>query len=346
MQQSIHIIVRKAGGLLILFLALSLVTRCKKEPDDGIIMTVMGPVPASRLGISLTHEHVLVDFIGADSVSESRWDREEVVKAALPFIRQVKDLGCNSFFECTPSYLGKDPLILKALSDSTGMNFITNTGYYGAGQNSKFIPDHGFTESADQLSQRWTKEWEEGINGTGIKPGFIKIAVIGDPLTDMDIKLVRAAALTHLETGLTIASHTGPAALAFGELDILKKEGVSPEAFIWVHAGSEKDINRLVEGARAGAWISIDNLNENNVAEIAGKISSLKDNGLLGKVLISHDAGWYDPALENGGEYRGYNILFEKLLPALRLEGFTEEEINTLLVKNPADAFRVRIRKL
>ncbi len=332
--------------ICVLLISIISLSRCRDKPAEGIIMTVNGPVSASQLGISLTHEHVLVDFIGADSVSESRWNREEVIKVAIPFIRQVQDLGCKSIFECTPSYLGKDPLILKALSDSTGMNFITNTGYYGAGQNNKYIPDHGFSESDGQLSQRWIKEWEEGINETGIKPGFIKIAVIGDPLTDMDIKLVRAAAKTHLETGLTIASHTGPAALAFEEIGILKNEGVSPEAFIWVHAGSEKDINKLVDGAREGAWVSIDNLNENNVADIAAKVNDLKVKGVLGKVLLSHDAGWFDPAKKNGGEYRGYNTLFEKLIPALKYKGLTEEEINTLLVKNPADAFQVRIRKL
>ena len=90
----------------------------------------------------------------------------------------------------------------------------------------------------------------------------------------------------------------------------------------------------------------VDNLNENNVSEIASKVNALRINNLLNKVLISHDAGWYDPAMENGGEYRGYNTLFEKLIPALKVEGLTEEEINTLLVKNPAHAFQISIRKL
>jgi len=344
MMKYVHITKRKIRCTLLLLLVLVLFDQCGKEPSGGIIMTVAGPLPASRLGISLTHEHVLVDFIGADSVNESRWNREEVIKTAFPFIRQIQEYGCNSFFECTPSYLGKDPLVLKALSDSTGMNFITNTGYYGAGENNKFIPRHGFTESADQLSQRWIKEWQEGIDGTGIKPGFIKIAVIGNPLTETDIKLVRAAAKTHLATGLTIASHTGPAVLAFEEIEILKSEGVSPEAFVWVHAGNERDIDRLVEGAGVGAWISLDNINENNTNDLAFKVIELKDRGVLGKVLLSHDAGWYDPAFENGGQFRGYTTIFEKLIPQLRQAGFTDEDIEILLIENPAKAFGIRIR--
>ena len=332
--------------IAVIIISLGLLNCCKKAPLEAVIMTVNGPLPASQLGISLTHEHILVDFIGADSTGESRWDKNEVVNVALPFVNQVKALGCKSFFECTPSFLGKDPLVLKALSDSTGINFITNTGYYGAGQDNKFIPRHAFTESAYQLSERWIKEWEEGINGTGIKPGFIKIAVAGDSLSVTGVKLVRAAAKTHLKTGLTIASHTGPANLAFEEIAILREEGVSPEALIWVHASSEKNLDKLVEGANDGVWISLDNLNEGNVPEITSTVKALKERGVLNKVLLSHDAGWYDPAKENGGNFRGFSTLFDRLSPALAMEGFSDDDINTLLVSNPANAFGIRIRKL
>ena len=37
---------------------------------DGLIMTVSGAVPATEMGIYLIHEHVMVDFIGADSIAE------------------------------------------------------------------------------------------------------------------------------------------------------------------------------------------------------------------------------------------------------------------------------------
>ncbi len=133
----------------------------------------------------------------------------------------------------------------------SGLNIITNTGYYGA-VNNKFIPGYAFNESADQIAGRWTKEWEEGIEGTGIKPGFIKIGVNGGPLSDMHKKLISAAARTHLKTGLVIASHTGPAVPAFEQIEILKDEGVSPEAFIWVHAQSEKDPANRIKAAQVG----------------------------------------------------------------------------------------------
>jgi phosphotriesterase-related protein len=308
-------------------------------------MTVNGPIPASQMGITLAHEHILVDFIGADSISYRRWDKQEVAKVALPYLQQAEKLGCKTLIECTPAYLGRDPLLLKSISSASGMNILTNTGYYGAGDN-KYIPRFAFDETADQIADRWTKEWESGIDGTDIKPGFIKIGVGSGDLSDLHKKLVTAAARTHLKTGLTIASHTGPSVPAFEQLDILKKEGVSPRAFIWVHAQNEKDYKMHIRAARMGAWISFDGINDSNLEEYVSMISNLKENNLLGNVLLSHDAGWYHPGEKNGGEYRGYTTLFEKLIPLLKKANFSEKEIHTLLVTNPAEAFTVRVRRI
>ena len=258
---------------------------------------------------------------------------------------QVKKYGCRTFIECTPEYIGRDPLLLKALSDSSGMNIITNTGYYGAANN-KYIPRHAYAETADQLASRWIREWESGIKGSSVKPGFIKIGVAGDTLSELHRKLVTAAARTHLKTGLTIASHTGPAVPAFQQLDILREEGAAPEAFIWVHAQAEKDISNHVKAARMGAWISLDGLNDNNPEEYVKMIRNMKENSLLNKVLLSHDAGWYRPGEADGGKFRGFETLFEKLVPLLKKEGFSEKEINQLLVTNPANAFTIKIKKL
>jgi phosphotriesterase-related protein len=312
---------------------------------DGIIMTVNGPVMANKMGVTLIHEHILVDFIGADSISEIQWNNAEVERVALPYLKRLKGLGCKTFVECTPAYLGRDPILLKALSRSTGLNILTNTGYYGAG-NDKFIPQFAFSETADQIADRWSEEWTNGIEGSGVKPGFIKIGVGTENLSDFHKKLVKAAARTHLRTGLTIVSHTGLSTPAFEQLEILNDEGVAPDAFIWTHAQNEKDLNTHIKAARMGAWISLDGINDENSDDYVKMINNLKENGLLNRVLLSHDAGWYHPGEKNGGNFRGYSALFEKLIPLLRKEKFSESEIKQLLVVNPAEAFTVRVRKI
>ena len=115
------------------------------------IVSVTGNISPEQLGTALPHEHVLVDFIGADKVSRQRYDRDEVFSVVLPQLKRLRAAGCQALVECTPAYLGRDPLLLKRLGDASGVTILTNTGYYGARQG-KFLPAHAFNESADQLA--------------------------------------------------------------------------------------------------------------------------------------------------------------------------------------------------
>ncbi len=305
--------------------------------DSNYVETVNGRIPSEGMGLTLIHEHILVDFIGADQTGYDRWDRDSVTKIVLPFLMEIKERGVKTLMECTPSYLGRDPILLKRLSDLSGIQILTNTGYYGA-VDEKYLPEHAFTESSDQLAKRWIDEFVNGIEDTGIKPGFIKISVNDAPLSAMDEKLVRAAAKTHLKTGLVIASHTGPWKPAAEEIKILQQEGVDPSAFIWVHAQGEEDFNRYKEAAEIGVWISLDAV----AWDIPGHVKRLlfaKQNNLLERILISHDAGWYRPGELNGGEFRGYTLLFDELIPALKSNGFSQSDLDLLLIDNPKKAF-------
>lgn len=204
---------------------------------SGKIMTVNGLIPSRKIGLTLVHEHVIVDFIGAAYTGKSRYNIDEVVKVAFPFLEAIKVMGVQTFIDCTPAYVGRDVNLLKRLADSTGMNLLTTTGYYGA-VNEKYVPIQAFNESAQQLANRWVDEWTNGIEGTNIRPGLIKTSTDKGPLTPVQRKLIEAAAITHLKTGLTIGIHTGDGAAAMEQLEILKAQGVSPAAKIWFHAHS------------------------------------------------------------------------------------------------------------
>ncbi len=306
-------------------------------------MTVRGPRPVETLGVVLPHEHVLVDFIGADQVSPTRYDAGMAFAKIMPYLDEAKALGCRTLFEATPAYLGRDPRLLVRLSEATGLHLVTNTGYYAARQN-KFLPAHALREDADALAARWIREWEQGIDGTGVRPGFIKIGMDAGPLSPAARKLVQAAARTHRVTGLTIAAHSGNQVAAREEMDILRAEGVAFAAWIWVHAQNSTDEDVLVAAARAGAWLSFDGVSPRSLIRHVALVLAMRRAGVLGQVLISHDAGWYRPGEPNGGQYRGYDVLFRGLLPALRREGFSDAEIALLTVTNPARAFAIERR--
>jgi len=313
------------------------------KPADSI-MTVLGPIAPSAMGATLPHEHIMLDFIGADQVSRERYDRDTVIKAVTPHLEQLRDFGCRTLVECTPAYIGRDPVLLKKLATSTELNLLTNTGYYGAAHN-KFLPDHALTLSADELAQLWLREWREGIEGTGVRPGFIKIGVDDGPLPNLHRELVRAAARTHLGSGLTIAAHSGDGRAVLEELFILDSEGVSGGALIWVHAQNETDPILHWHAAEQGAWVEFDHISPPDVERHLEMVLGMKARGYLHRVLVSHDAGWYEIGQPDGGKFRPYDTLFTHFIPALRHHGFTEEEISLLLVTNPREAFTIRVRK-
>jgi phosphotriesterase-related protein len=308
------------------------------------INTVKGPVNAASMGTSLIHEHFLVDFIGADQINSNRWKREEVIKKALPYILEAKKHGVKTIFDCTPAFLGRDIALLKRLSEISGLHIITNTGYYGAVGN-KYLPAHAFTETDKELANRWISEFENGIEDTGIKPGFIKIGVDSGSLSEVHKKLVRAAGLTHLQTGLTICAHTGPAVPALEEIGLLQTMGVHPSAFVWTHAQAEKDKSLHIKAAARGAWISLDGIAWGDKEDYADSIQSIKRAGFLHKLLLSHDAGWYKPGEKEGGSFKGYTTIFNELFPLLSKRGFTKKDFKLLLQTNPVEAFAIKRRK-
>lgn len=298
---------------------------------DRKIWTVRGAVSPSQLGLTLIHEHALVNFSGG------QYDVDDVLRAVIPHLKAAAAAGVRAFVDCTPAYLGRDPLLLRRLSTESGLHILTNTGYYGAAAD-KYVPAHAFDETAAQLSARWTKEAREGIDGTGIRPAFQKIGVDAGPLSLIDRKLVEAGCLTHAATGLRMHIHTGDGRAAAGILGVCRNFDTPAHAFIWVHAQNEKNLSLHLQAARAGAWVEFDGINEKSHQPHLDAVMYLWRAGFGRQLLISQDSGWYRVGEPGGGRFNGYTYLIEKFVPSLRAAGLSEGDVRTLLVINPTRA--------
>ena len=107
----------------------------------------------------------MVDFAPASEVVPGRYDSEEVFNTVLPHLKQLKAAGGHSLVECTPNFLARDPALLRRLSESSGIHLVTNTGLY----KEPHLPQFALEETEDELVERWVKEAEEGLDGTGIR---------------------------------------------------------------------------------------------------------------------------------------------------------------------------------
>ena len=308
-------------------------------------MTVRGWIDARDMGVTLPHEHMLASFQPYDEWARQpiAYDADDVVRVVLPRLQRLRALGCRAFVDATAVGLGRDPVVLRRLAEASGLHVLTTTGAYAA-RELVHLPPYVRTDTVEALADRWVQEWTGGIERTGVRPGLIKLGFNGRSLSGVERKMIRAAALAHRHTGLTIGAHTGPAVAAFEQLDVLEREQVHPSAWIWIHAQNEPSSANHVAAARRGAWVEFDGIDASSLDHHVDCVTRMRDAGLLDRVLISQDAGWYHVGTPGGGAFRSYETVFTSFLPALRARGFDDADMDLLMRRNPAAAFTVSVR--
>ena len=299
------------------------------------IQTVAGAIDPAQLGVTLMHEHVLVDFIGAEEVSPSRYDADEVFARALPHLRQAKAQGCATLVECTPAYLGRDrgccggcprrgpahPLQHRLLRRRQGQAPAAARVHRDA------AAARGALDPRVRAGHR-----RHGDQARLHEDRRRRRAAVGGRR-----KLVRAAAITHMATGLPIAAHTGNGVAALEELDILERDGVPRRR----SSGCTRTASRTARctGPRRAARGSSSTASPRRASTGTSPSSwRCEQAGRLGRVLLSHDAGWYHVGEPGGGEFRPFDTLLAAFVPALKAAGLTEAEVRQLLVDNPRRA--------
>lgn len=154
---------------------------------------------------------------------------------------------------------------------------------------------------------------------------------------------MRASATAGQETNAVIGSHTINGQVVQDQLNIIETMGYTPERFIWIHTQAELDFPLHLEIARRGAWLEYDEIGSNDDKEndefYVQLIQRLLDAGLGNHLLLSHDRGWYDPALPGGGIPRPFTYLSNQFIPKLRAAGVDEATILQLTCTNPYRAF-------
>jgi phosphotriesterase-related protein len=289
----------------------------------------------------LPHEHVFTDLRGPTAAGYGQADLEDVVRVINPLLVQAKDQGVTLLIECTSIGVGRNVGVLQRLAQESGLAIVLPTGVYGR---ANFAPaEHrGMTEEA--LTQLFIRELREGIEGTGVKAGFLKTATSDSGMTALEEKFLRAAGRAAAETGAAVASHTVLGSAAKKQADIL--ESISPAIrFIWVHAQAERNRRWHRDLAARGVFIEFDSLGW-TPAEDSSFIAAIKEllaSGHGDRVLLSHDAGWYQPGQPNGGIQKPYTYLVATFVPKLRNSGVDEATVRMLTQENPHRAFSLLI---
>lgn len=283
-----------------------------------MIMTVRGPVEGFDLGKILTHEHIIIDFRGAEFNSNNDYEIEEVISIVSPFLKEIKDLGYGGIVDCTPKFFGRNVLVLKRLSELLDIHIIASTGCFAAG-NDKHVPSIYYDKDEREIAKLWIEEWESGVDETGIRPGIIKIAVDKGPLSGIDSKIVASACITHHETGLAIICHTGEKECAMQVLETIKRYKVPTNKLIIAHADSIEDRDTIFKLAEEGCYIEYDWIGLKPLEYHVQLIKETIENGFADQILLSQDGGQYSVGKNDGDKdkFRPYTYVEKQLIPNL-----------------------------
>jgi phosphotriesterase-related protein len=299
------------------------------------LFTTLGPMNAEQLGMILPHEHVFVDLRTPDSPGYAEAAPGAVVALMAPEIARIQALGVTALVECTTGGVGRRADIDLAVSQATGLPIVVPTGNY----REPWIPDWVRTASEAALEGWMVRELTQRLDEADYRAGWIKLSAGDEGISELEARILRAAARAGAATNAVIGSHTIKGRVVLEQLDIIEAEGYRADRFISIHSQEEKDfgLNRAV--AERGAWIEYDHVGRAPDAEVAALIVKALEAGLERQLLISHDRGWYDPAQPGGGKPQPYSHLSEAMLPRLRDLGVTTATLVQLTHRNPFAAF-------
>ena len=319
------------------------------------VETVRGPVDVGDLGTTLMHEHVFVltpDIMA--NYGDEYWDEEVRVADAITKLRRLRELGVTTIVDPTVVGLGRYIPRVARINAEVDLNIVVATGLYTFDEIPHFLHYRGpdtLLGGDEPMIEMFVKDIREGIAGTGIKAAFLKGVVEERGLTPDQTRIQRAIAATHVETGVPITVHTN-AAHQTGRLalDLYEEAGVDLTKVVVGHAGDSNDLDYLREIADRGATIGADRFGIdvfNPTDQRVATIAALCAEGYAEKIVLAHDASCYIDFFSGAAQATKEQMLpnwhFEHIhrdvLPMLREQGVTDDQITTMLVDNPRRYF-------
>lgn len=345
-------------------------------PDSGLAgkaQSVLGPVPEDQLGVSLTHEHLLIDlgstfhppedassysFAYQPVTMENLWwvrynyggnkDNMELLDedTAIAEAARFKRSGGSTIVDATSVGIKRDPLGLARIARATDLNVIMGSGYYVH----EYQPASIAEKSEDEIVKEIVQDITEGVGDTGIRSGVIGEVGCTWPLHDNERKSLRAAARAQIITGAPLLIHPGRNPQAPLEImEIVRESGGDPSRTIMSHVDRTIfDNDTLDKLAETGCFIEFDLFGSEttfypfspidmpNDGKRLDYFLHLRERGRLGQALMAQDICNKHRLTRYGGH--GYAHILENVMPIMRRKGFTIDEIDQILVGNPARA--------
>ena len=340
----------------------------------GKAQTVLGVISPEKLGVTLTHEHLLIDMsplfapperagakgfyyepVSLETVGRIRhWAEPNLdnvqlvdVGTAIDEANIYKQYGGGSLVDATSIGIKRDAVGLARISRATGVNIIMGASYYVDAAHPADMDDM----SEDDILRRIVADVCQGVDGTQIRSGVIGEVGCSWPLTGNERKTLRASARAQRITGAPILIHPGRDETAPMEIiEVLREAGADLERTIIGHLDRTVFMrDTLKQIAESGCYMEWDLFgteqsyySANPAVDMPTDAKRMDDIGWIAaqgyerKILVAHDICTKNRLERYGGH--GYAYIIGHIVPRMRARGFSEAAIDNILVNNPAAA--------
>jgi phosphotriesterase-related protein len=307
------------------------------------IPTVLGEIDASELGVTLSHEHIIVSN-GEDSAHYPwLYDRQKTLDDARARLKEIKAGGVDSMIDLTTPDLGRDIEFMIEAAQGTGVHVIAGTGIW------RDPPRSIMERDVDATADIFVREIEQGIGNTSVRAGAIKVANDIEGFTEAHIRILRAAARACKRTGVPISTHHN-ASMQMGttQVRIFKEEGAPMDRIAIGHSADTRDVDYLESLLKEGVYLSMDRYPGRaprpTMEQRNETVKALIDRGWGDKLMLGHDGwvtSWFragDPETTNRYLQRqpeGMSLVTRLAVPALLQIGVTQDQVDMMLRHTP-----------
>ncbi len=315
----------------------------------NLIQTYRGEVNASRLGITLMHEHIFVLSPEINQNYPESWgDEDSRIRNAIDQLRALKARGVDTLVDLTVPGSGRFIPRIQRIAAEVDLNIIAATGFYTFRDLPPYLKNR---KDPEPMIEMFTRDIQEGIGNTGVKAAILKCATDYPGMTPDVERVLRATAKVQRATGVPIYTHTH--ARSRGGLEqqrIFEEEGVDPARIVIGHCGDTTDLAYLETLIAKGVYIGMDRFGIDAILSFEKRVNTVAElcrRGFAEKLILSHDAACYndwvpEEALAKAAPKWNFQHIFNDVLPALKLRGVTDARISTMLLENPRRIFEGR----
>lgn len=308
-----------------------------------LIPSARGALDTDGLGFTLMHEHIFLLSHDLYASYPQLFDRAAEVDRAVSVLDEAYDHGVRTVVDLTTVDLGRDIGLVAEVAGRTRMQIVVATGVH------LNPPAYFQRRNPDPVLELYLRDLNEGIAGTDIRAGAIKIAT--EELTQANEFQVRIAAMAHRATGTPLMTHSNPTIGSGADQQrVFEEEGVDLERVVIGHSGDTTDVDYLSGLMERGSTIGMDRFGAPIGASTAERIATIAElcrRGYADRMVLSHDTACHfngvlpEVLAERMPEWH-FLLIPDHVLPELERLGVTGEQIEAMMVGNPRRIFEAQ----